>query len=136
MTLDEVRALIATLPETQARDEFSGLTWRVRSWILARLTRDRESLMIAEVHFDERDLLVELDPETFWFHPDARDHRVVWAKIASLQERMSTSSDTMECLGAIQATSLAHGLLSDFTAFVAVCHSDFQHVTRLKSADG
>ncbi|HEX7896643.1 MAG TPA: VIT domain-containing protein [Planctomycetota bacterium] len=46
----------------------------------------------------------------------------VWAraKIASLHDRMSTSSDTMECLGAIQATALAHGLLSDFTAFVAV----------------
>jgi Ca-activated chloride channel homolog len=46
----------------------------------------------------------------------------VWAraKIASLDDRMSISSDTMECLGAIKATALAYGLMSDFTAFVAV----------------
>lgn len=47
----------------------------------------------------------------------------VWAraKIASLYERMSISpSDVPECLQTIQATALAHGLLSDFTAFVAV----------------
>lgn len=46
----------------------------------------------------------------------------VWAraKMQSLHDRMSTSDDTQECLGAIKATALAHGLMSDFTAFVAV----------------
>ncbi len=47
----------------------------------------------------------------------------VWAraKIASLHDRMSTSpADTQECFQAIQATALAYGLMSDFTAFVAV----------------
>lgn len=46
----------------------------------------------------------------------------VWAraKIASLHERMSTSDDTIECHGAIKATALNYGLLSEFTAFVAV----------------
>ena len=84
MTLDEVRALIATLPETQERAEYSGTTWRVRSWILARLTRSGRSLMIAEVDFDERDLLVELEPETYHFEPAAAHHRVVWARIATV----------------------------------------------------
>src|SRR5262245_10140671 len=84
MTLDEVRALIATLPETNERNEPSGTGWRVRTWLLARLTRDGGSIMVADVQFDERDLLVELEPETYWSHPDARDHRVVWAKIATV----------------------------------------------------
>jgi Ca-activated chloride channel homolog len=46
----------------------------------------------------------------------------VWAraKIASLHDRMSTSSDQMECLQTIKATALGYGLMSDFTAFVAV----------------
>jgi Ca-activated chloride channel family protein len=47
----------------------------------------------------------------------------VWAraKIASLHERMAVSaSDAQECAPAIRATALAHGLLSEYTAFVAV----------------
>lgn len=84
MTLDEVRALIATLPETVEREEFSGLTWRVRSWVLARMTASGNSIMIAEVDFEERDLLVELEPETFHLDPRAASHRVVWAKIATV----------------------------------------------------
>ena len=84
MSLDEIRALIGTLPETQERDEFSGITWRVRSWLLARLTRSGRSIMLADVDFDERDLLVELEPETYHFDPRAAHHRVVWARIATV----------------------------------------------------
>src|SRR5689334_11103246 len=84
MTLDEVRALIASLPETQEHDEFSGTVWRVRSWLLARLTRSGRSLMLADVEFDERDLLVELEPQTYHFDPRAAHHRVVWARIATV----------------------------------------------------
>ena len=84
MTLEEVRALIATLPETQERDEYSGTTWRVRKWILARLTRNGDSLEIAEVGYDERDLLVELEPETYFVVPGAESFRIVWANIATV----------------------------------------------------
>ena len=84
MTLDEVRAVVASLPETRECVEPSGVVWRVRSWLLARLTRGHGSVMLADVEFDERDLLVELEPETYWFDPRAADHRVVWARIATV----------------------------------------------------
>jgi hypothetical protein len=82
MTLDEVRALIGALPETQEESEFSGITWRVRTWLLARVRSG--SIMLSDIEFDERDLLVELEPETFHFDPRAAHHMVVWARIATV----------------------------------------------------
>lgn len=42
------------------------------------------------------------------------------AKIASLCDRMAGSSSPGEILGMIRDVALRHGLVSDFTAFVAV----------------
>jgi hypothetical protein len=84
MTLEEARALILSFPEAHQEDRPDGVIFRVRRAFFTRPVQNDESLLVTHVPYDERDLLVELDPDTYHFDPRFKDHMVIYVRIASV----------------------------------------------------
>jgi hypothetical protein len=56
----------------------------VNGKFLTRVRRDDNSAVIMEVSFDERDLLLEVEPETFHFTAHYKDYPCVLARLEAL----------------------------------------------------
>jgi hypothetical protein len=74
MNLDEARALILSFPEVfEDSDRRDGSIFRVRRKFFTRFVERGESLLVSRVPYEERELLAELDPDTYRLDP----HRMV-----------------------------------------------------------
>jgi hypothetical protein len=74
MTSEEARALILSFPEvTEDRERRDGPIFRVRRRFFTRSVEHDESLLVSRVPYEERELLAELDPDTYRLDP----HRMV-----------------------------------------------------------
>ena len=66
MTLDEVRELILAFPEAYEDKAYRhGVIFRVRRKFFTRPVESDKSLLVTQVPFEERELLAELDPDTY-----------------------------------------------------------------------
>ena len=82
MTLDEARELILSFPEADEEvDRRDGPIFRVRRAFFTRPTRSGGRLLLIGVPYEERELLAELDPETYEFD---RHHGFLLVSIASV----------------------------------------------------
>jgi hypothetical protein len=59
-------------------------SYKVNGKFFTRLRREDASLVLLEVPFDEREMLIEAEPETFHFTPHYKDYPSVLARIATL----------------------------------------------------
>jgi hypothetical protein len=84
MTEQEMEAIVLSFPQVE-----KGMSYRQPSFLLngkffTRLRREDASLVLLEVSFDEREMLLEAEPETFHFTPHYKDYPSVLARIATL----------------------------------------------------
>ena len=84
MTEAEMDAVIMAFPMVE-----KGLSYRQPSYLLngkffTRLRGVDASLVLLEVSFDEREMLMEAEPQTFHFTPHYKDYPSVLARIATL----------------------------------------------------
>ncbi|CAN5289201.1 MmcQ/YjbR family DNA-binding protein [soil metagenome] len=84
MTHDEVDALILSLPETYLGSAYGQPAYRTAGKFLTRLRSEDDSLVIHLDSFDERDLLIEMDPDGFFFTDHYRNHTMVLARIGGV----------------------------------------------------
>ena len=85
MTRNEVRALLLSFPGVEDGVSYGEPSYKVAgkffTWMRPRLD---DSIVVHLGNRDERDLLVEMDPETFHFTDHYRNHPIVLARIASV----------------------------------------------------
>jgi hypothetical protein len=84
MTFDEVRQIAFALPGVEEGPCYGTPGLRCRGKILARLWPDGEVLVLARVSFDEREFLMEADPETFFITDHYRNYPSVLARLERL----------------------------------------------------
>lgn len=84
MTRAEVEALILALPETTLGSAYGMPAYRTAGKFLTRIRDEDDSIVIHLDSFDERDLLIEMDPQTFFFTDHYRNHAMVLARLASV----------------------------------------------------
>jgi len=84
MTRDDVDALILSLPETERGSAYGMPAFRTGGKFLTRIRDEDDSIVIHLDSFDERDLLIEMDPQTFFFTDHYRNHAMVLARIATV----------------------------------------------------
>jgi hypothetical protein len=84
MTWDEVRAIALSFPGTEEATSYGSPSFRVRGKFLTRLRREDQSLVFVDVSFDEREFLMEAEPETFHITPHYKDYPSVLARIGSV----------------------------------------------------
>jgi len=81
MTWDEVVAIAKGLPGVEEGPSYGTPGLKVRGKFLTRLRLEDDSLVFTEVGFDERELLLEADPQTFHLTPHYAPYPTILARL-------------------------------------------------------
>lgn len=85
MTKDEAEALILSFPEVERSTSYGEPSFKVQgkffTWLRPHLD---DSVVVHLTSLNERELLIEMNPETFHFTDHYRDYPIVLARLASV----------------------------------------------------
>jgi hypothetical protein len=95
MTFDDVCAIALAWPGVEVSTSYGTPALKVKGKLLARLKEDGDSLAVFGIGFDERDLLLEAEPEIFYL----TDHYRGWPALLIRLSRASPSQTTHLLLG-------------------------------------
>ena len=84
MTLEEMEAIVMSFPGAEKGMSYGRPAWLVNGKFFTRLRREDQSLVLMEVSFDEREMLMEAEPATFHVTAHYKDYPAVLARMASL----------------------------------------------------
>jgi len=83
VTFETVRQVALALPKVEEGTSYGTPAFRVAGKFLLRLREDGESLAV-KIGFDERDLLMAADPETFYITDHYRGYPAVLVRLAAV----------------------------------------------------
>ena len=84
MTFEEMEAIVLSFPGAEAGMSYGQPSYKVNGKFFTRLRREDQSLVILEVSFDEREMLMEAEPQTFHITPHYKDYPSVLARLEAL----------------------------------------------------
>ena len=84
MTYEDFRAIVMAFPGVEEGTSYGRPSFLVRGKFLTRLRDEDQSLVLLEVGFDERDMLMEAEPETFHTTEHYRNYPSVLARLANI----------------------------------------------------
>src|ERR1700722_19324123 len=82
MTFDDVRTTALVWPEVEDGTSYGTPALKVRKKLLVRLKDDGDSLGMPGVPLDERDMLVQSQPEVFYFTDHYKDYPMVLIRLS------------------------------------------------------
>src|ERR1700677_2996570 len=84
MTLEEMREIVLSFPGAVEGKSYGHPAFVVNKKFFTRLRREDQSLVLLDVSFDEREMLIEAEPKTFHFTAHYKDYPAVLARMATL----------------------------------------------------
>ena len=84
MTRDEIRALVLALPETKGGTSWGYPPFKAGGKFLTRIRDEDDSIVGYVPSTDERDMLIEAEPQTFHLTDHYRSYPIVSARIATV----------------------------------------------------
>jgi len=84
IAFDEVRAYLLSLPGVEEGPCYGTPGFRVRGKLIARLKEDGDSLVV-RLSFDERDMLMEADPDAFYITDHYRNWPSVLVRLSKVE---------------------------------------------------
>ena len=84
MTREEMRQICLSFPGVTEGTSYGRPSFLVNKKFFTRLRAEDDSLVLLEVSFDEREMLIEVEPQTFHFTAHYKDYPSVLARIATL----------------------------------------------------
>jgi hypothetical protein len=84
MTREEMREIALSFPGAEEGMSYGRPSFKVNGKFFTRLRREDDSVVLLEVSFDEREMLMEAEPQTFHFTAHYKDYPSVLARIESL----------------------------------------------------
>lgn len=87
MTFDDVCALASAWPGVERSTSYGTPALKVKGKLLTRLREDGETLVVLGVGLDEREMLIEAEPEVFHITPHYRDWPTVLMHLAKADPR-------------------------------------------------
>ena len=79
-TFDDVRKIALSLPKVEEATSYGTPAFKLKKKLLMRLKEDGETL-VAIVGFDNRDMLMEIDPQTFFSTDHYRGYPTVLVRL-------------------------------------------------------
>ncbi len=79
-----MRQIVLAFPGVEEGVSYGSPAFKVRGKFFTRLRRDDNSLVLLDIPFDEREMLMEAEPETFHTTPHYKDYPSVLARIETL----------------------------------------------------
>ena len=84
MTVDEMRDICLSFPGATEGASYGKLAFLVNKKFFTRLRREDQSVVLMEIPFDEREMLMQAEPDTFHFTAHYKDYPSILARIATL----------------------------------------------------
>jgi hypothetical protein len=84
MTPDEVRVLVLSFPETSEGTSYGKPAYKVAGKFFTRIRAEDQSLVLTGVGFDERDMYMAAEPQTFHITDHYRPYPSVLARVATI----------------------------------------------------
>ena len=84
MTADEMKAIVLAFPGAEEGMSYGSPSFKLNGKFFTRLRRDDASVVLMDVSYDEREMLMEAEPATFHLTPHYKDYPCVLARIESL----------------------------------------------------
>ena len=84
MTWDEVRQIALSFPGVEESTSYGTPSFKVKGKFLTRLRPEDQSVVLVDVGFDEREMLMEAEPATFYFTAHYKDYPAVLARLETL----------------------------------------------------
>ena len=84
MTRDEMREIALSFPGAEEGMSYGRPSFKVNGKFFTRLRAEDDSLVLMEVSYDEREMLMEAEPGTFHLTPHYKDYPCVLARIGDL----------------------------------------------------
>ena len=84
MTRDEMREIALSFPGAEEGMSYGRPSFKLNGKFFTRLRAEDEAMVLLEVSHDEREMLMEAEPETFFFTAHYKDYPSVLARIATL----------------------------------------------------
>lgn len=84
MTEYEMTAIVLAFPGAERGMSYGSPSFKLNGKFFTRLRREDQSVVLVDVPFDERDMLIEAEPGTFHFTAHYKDYPSVLARIATL----------------------------------------------------
>jgi hypothetical protein len=85
MTRDEAHQIIMSFPEVVEGQSYGKPAYKAFDKFFTRIRRQDQSVVIGCVPIDEREMLIELDPETFHVTAHYKDYNFVLARLSSVE---------------------------------------------------
>ncbi|HSS50337.1 MAG TPA: MmcQ/YjbR family DNA-binding protein [Thermoanaerobaculia bacterium] len=83
MTFDDVRQIALALPGVEEGISYGTPSFKVKGKFLSRLKEDGETLVV-KIDFDERDILMAANPETFYITDHYLGYPAVLVRLATV----------------------------------------------------
>ena len=84
MTPEEMDAIVMAFPMAEKGVSYGAPAYKVNGKFFTRLRRDDGSMVLMDISFDEREMLMEAEPQTFHLTAHYKDYPCVLARIESL----------------------------------------------------
>ncbi|HKP77676.1 MAG TPA: MmcQ/YjbR family DNA-binding protein [Phenylobacterium sp.] len=84
MTRDEMREIILSFPGVEEGVSYGRPSFKLNGKFFTRLRGEDDSLVLMDVSYDEREMLMEAEPGTFHLTPHYKDYPCVLARIGDL----------------------------------------------------
>ncbi len=84
MTDEEMRTICLSFPAVTEGSSYGRPSFLVNKKFFTRLRHEDASLVLLEVSFDEREMLMQAEPATFHFTAHYKDYPCVLARMESL----------------------------------------------------
>jgi hypothetical protein len=84
MTAEEMDAIVMSFPGVEKGMSYGRPSYKLNGKFFTRLRREDNSVVLMEVPFDEREMLMEAEPGAFHFTAHYKDYPCVLARIDTL----------------------------------------------------
>ena len=84
MTPEEMEDIVMSFPGAEKGVSYGAPAYKVNGKFFTRLRREDQSMVLVGISPDERDMLMEAEPDTFHITPHYKDYPSVLARIATL----------------------------------------------------
>ena len=82
MRFDDLATLLLDWPHVEAGTSYGTPALKVKGKLLVRLREDDDSLVLFEIPPEEREMLIETEPELFYFTDHYRNHPMILARLS------------------------------------------------------
>lgn len=88
MTWDDAVQLGLRLPGVEVSTSWSTPALKVGGKLMARLKEDGETLVLVRISFDQRELLMQVEPDVFFLTPHYQDYPSVLVRLPKAEPAM------------------------------------------------